>query len=221
MTTSHQALLPAYLPKDEVPATYTRIAPFHDLLALLVEARARRQGLSWADIQDGEHLLEVGAGTGLTFQHLLEQNPNGWTEGIDRTPAMLRRAQKRAARSGTSRYRLRRGDAYALPFANHSFDLVWCSYMLDMLPLADFEPVLKEFKRVLEPGGRVVLVSETKGRRWYNQFWELLYRFHPPLMGGCRGVMLAPALQDAGFTNVRRAYVSQWSFPSEVVYGEK
>ena len=212
---------PAYLPKDEVPATYTWIAPFHDLLALLVETRARRQGLSWARVRDGEHLLEVGVGTGLTFQHLLEQNPNGWTEGIDRTPAMLRRARKRAARSGTSRYCLRRGDAYALPFANHSFDLIWSSYMIDMLPLTDFEPVLKEFRRVLQPGGRVVLVSETKGRRWYNQFWELLYRFHPPLMGGCRGVTLAPAVQAAGFRKVRRTYVSQWSFPSEVVYGEK
>jgi hypothetical protein len=61
----------------------------------------------------------------------------------------------------------------------------------------------------------------TPPERWYQRGWEGLYRLHPALLGGCRGVQTAPFLREAGFVNVRRRFVSQWTFPSEVVYGEK
>ena len=218
-------MLPARLAKTDVQPTYTWIAPTHDLLAVLVEAEARRLGLAWAAVEDGERVLEVAVGTGLSFRHLLRQNPNGWTEGIDLTPAMLRRARHRAerqqARGGTDRYRLRLGDAYALDVPDNQFDLVMNSYMFDLLPETDFEKVLREFKRVLRPGGRLVLVNMTLGEAWYNEVWEGFYRIWPPLLGGCRGVVTAPYLERAGFADVRRRFVSQWTFPSEVVYGEK
>lgn len=218
-------MLPARLSKADVRPTYTWIAPTHDVLAVLVEARARRLGLAWAAVQDGEHVLEVAVGTGLSFQHLLHRNPRGWTEGVDLTPAMLRRARRRTerrqARGGTDRYRLRLGDAYALDVPDDRFDLVVNSYMFDLLPEEDFEQVLREFGRVLRPGGRLVLVNMTVGERWYERLWEGLYRLWPPLLGGCRGVRVAPYLERAGFTDVRRRVVSQWTFPSEVIYGEK
>ena len=220
-TDSTPSVRAARLPKKAVSRTYTRIAPFHDGLAVLVEAKARRLGLSWASVQDGERVLEVGVGTGLSFREVLRQNPSGWTDGIDLTPAMLKRAQRRAARSQTDNYSLEVGDAYALPFPDTSYDLVLNSYMFDMLPLADFVPVLREFLRVLRPGGRLVMVNMTKGMRWYNHVWEGFYRLYPPLMGGCRGVILEPYLHDAGFVNTRRAYVSQGTFPSEVVFGAR
>jgi len=211
----------ARLPKAAVPRTYTQIAPFHDGMAVLVEAKARRLGLKWAAVRDGERVLEVAVGTGLSFRHLLSLNPNGFTDGIDLTPAMLKRAQRRAARSDSANYRLALGDAYALAFPDDAFDLVFNSYMFDLLPISDFVPVLREFQRVLRPGGRLVMVNMTQGRRWYNHLWESLYRLYPPLMGGCRGITVEPFLRQAGFTNTRRAYLSQRTFPSEVVYGER
>ena len=220
-TEAASALRQARLPKAAVPRTYTRIAPVHDGLAVLVEAKARRLGLKWANVRDGERVLEVAVGTGLSFRHLLRLNPNGFTDGVDLTPAMLKRAQRRAARSGIASYNLALGDAYALAFPDDTFDLVLNSYMFDLLPAEDFVPVLGEFLRVLRPGGRLVMVNMTRGARWYNHLWENLYHLYPPLMGGCRGVTVAPFLREAGFTNTRRAYVSQWTFPSEVVYGEK
>lgn len=212
---------PARLHSDRVVPTYTWIAPVHDVLALLVEAEARSMAHHWAHVQDGEHVLEVAVGTGLSFNRLLQANPNGWTEGIDRTPAMLRRAQHRAQRSGTSRWRLRRGTAYALPFETSTFDLVFNSYMFDLLPVSDFDPVLREFLRVLRPGGRLVMANMTLGPEWYHQVWETFYALHPPLLGGCRGVRVRPFLEEAGFVYLRRAFISQRTFPSEVVYGEK
>lgn len=214
-------MLPARLPKSDVRRTYTWIAPTHDLLALLVERRARRLGLAWAGVEDGERVLEVGVGTGLSFQRLLHQNPCGFTVGIDLTPAMLRRARRRARRAPTANWRLALGDAYALPCATGRFDLVFSSYMFDLFPEADFVPVLHEFKRVLRPGGRLVLVTMTTPHRWFERGWDLLYRLWPPILGGCRGVRLAPFIQQAGFRRVRRRHVSQCTFPSEVVYGAK
>ncbi|MEM1127653.1 MAG: methyltransferase domain-containing protein [Bacteroidota bacterium] len=212
---------PARLPRSAVRRTYTWIAPTHDLLAVLVEARARALMLDWAAVTSGETVLEVAVGTGLSFQTLLRRNPTGWTEGIDLTPAMLRRCAARAARCGHDRYHLRLGDAYALDAPDHTFDLVVNSYMFDLLPVTDFTPVLREFHRVLKPGGRLVQANLTLGSAWYHQFWELLYRLHPALLGGCRGVEVAPHYAEAGFTSVRRQVVSQGTFPSEVLYGEK
>ncbi len=214
-------MLPARYTKADIPRAYTRIAPTHDWLAVLVEAKARRTGLAWADVQDGEHVLEVAVGTGLSFQHLLRQNPTGWTEGVDLTPAMLRRAERRAQRSATDRYRLRLGDAYALDFPDATFDLVLNSYMFDLLPKADFVLVLGEYRRVLKPGGRLVMMNMTPAERWYQRLWDNLYRLHPFLLGGCRGITVTPALEAAGFVNRRRAFISQWTFPSEVIYAEK
>ena len=214
-------MLPARLPKSAIRRTYSWIAPTHDILAALVEARARQLGLTWAAVQDGERVLEVAVGTGLSFRELLAANPSGWTDGIDLTPAMLVRARKRAERCGHARWSLGLGDAYTLEVAGDSYDLVLNSYMLDLLPACDFEQVLREFKRVLVPGGRLVLINMTIAERAVERVWETLYSVWPPLLGGCRGVVAAPALEKAGFHEIRRAYVSQRTFPSEVLFARK
>ncbi len=200
---------------------YTWIAPTHDWLAVLVESAARRRGLELAAIQEGENILEVAVGTGLSFKHILKQNKKGFNTGVDLTAAMLKRAQRRARKSGQSNYRLLLGDAYSLNFADNSFDLVMNSYMFDLLPAEDFVPVLSEFKRVLKPGGRLIQINMTPGQAWYNFVWEGLYRLHPALLGGCRGVEMAPYFEKAGFSHVLREYVSQRTFSSEIVYGIK
>lgn len=214
-------MLPARLPPSRIEATYTWIAPTHDWLARIVERRARARMLEWAAVRDGEAVLEVGVGTGLSFEQVLKANPSGYAEGVDRTAAMLRRAQARADRTGHPRAVLRRGDAYALRAAPAQFDLVVCSYMFDLLPEEDFVPLLQGFFEVLRPGGRLVMANMTPGRRWPEHLWEGLYRLHPALLGGCRGVHVAPALPHAGFTNVRREVIVEWLFPSEVLYAER
>lgn len=221
MPSDEAFIRPARISRSEVVRTYRRIAPVHDWFAKCFEARARQRALKMADVQDGEHILEVGVGTGLLFEQILRQNPNGWTEGIDITPAMLRRARHRAEHAPTNRYRLRLGDAYALDYPDAAFDGVLASYLFDLLPTDDFMPLLRSFKRVLRSGGQLVVASMTRGRRWYQQGWEWIYRLYPPLFGGCRGVRMAPFYREAGFEQVERELVSEWTFPSEVVYGVK
>ena len=208
----------ARLDKSKVPDTYRRIASLYDTWARLTESKARERCLAMAAIRDGESVLEVAVGTGLAFERILEANPSGRNEGVDLTDAMLARAQRRVSGAGHTNYRLRVGDAYALDFADDSFDVLINNYMFDLLPESDFPRVLGEFQRVLRPGGRLLMVNMTAGEHWYNGIWPLIYRINPALLGGCRGVSLVPHLQGAGFTRIERDYVSQSTFPSEVIY---
>ena len=65
------------------------------------------------------------------------------------------------------------------------------------------------------------MVNMTKGERWYNGIWPLIYRINPALLGGCRGVSLVPRLEAAGFSRIEREYISQSTFPSEIISARK
>jgi ubiquinone/menaquinone biosynthesis C-methylase UbiE len=191
----------------------------YDIWAALTESKSRRRCLELAAVRDGESVLEVAVGTGLVFEALLRANPSGRNVGVDLTEAMLERARRRASRVGGS-FELRRGDAHRLEFADGTFDLVVNNYMFDLLPEEDFVPVLREFRRVLRPGGRLVLVNMAHGERWHQRLYDWVYRLKPSLMGGCRGVALEPYVLEAGFVQVHREALSQMGFPSEVLRAE-
>ncbi len=116
---------------------------------------------------------------------------------------------------------LRQADARRLPFPDESFDVVYNSYMLDLIPLGEIPRVLAEFRRVLKPGGRLALVnfskSEASRRTWYERVYQgLPSALVPYLLGGCRPVLLHGAVQAARFTGVQREFVRH-AIPSEVV----
>jgi SAM-dependent methyltransferase len=91
-------------------------------------------------------VLEVGAGTGELWQHL----PHGPLVLVDFAPAMC--AQLRTAVPDAQ---VLRADAAALPFAAGSFDTVIANHML--YHVDDPGAVLREFARILAPGGRVAI----------------------------------------------------------------
>lgn len=209
-------MLEAKLNHDEVIKAYTSNAPVYDIWAWLTESRARKQAVEYADVQDGEAILEVAVGTGLTFYELVKRNPCGINRGIDLTPAMVKRATNRVATlSGDITIGL--GDAISLDFDSNSFDLLVNNYMFDLLPEERFMQQLEEFSRVLKPGGRLVITNMAKPRRMWHALYETIYRLSPALMGGCRGVELDEALKIAGFEVEDKKYFSQFGFPSEVI----
>jgi len=213
--------LEAKLSKDEIQKVYRKIASKYDVWSNLAESEARRRCLEFAQITNGDSVLEVAVGTGVLFQEILKANPGGRNEGIDLTVEMLARARKRAERSGISSYGLHVGDAYNLEYPNESFDVVLNNYMFDLIPEKEFSAILTEFRRVLRKGGQLILVNMTRGEQWFNGIWEWLYKIRPSLLGGCRGVELSPYLEKAGFEQIKRLYVSQLTFPSEVLTAVK
>jgi ubiquinone/menaquinone biosynthesis C-methylase UbiE len=208
--------LEARVPQTAIPTVYGRVAWIYDVWAALTETRARAACLARAAVRDGEDVLEVAVGTGLAFRELVLANPTGRTEGIDLTDAMLARARSKVV-GLPGRHRLRVGDAHRLDFEDGSFSLVVNSYMFDLLPERDFIPVLSEMRRVLRPDGRLVLVNMAAGDTWLERLYERMYRRTPELLGGCRGVELAPFLPRAGFGEAHVERVVQLGVPSEIV----
>jgi ubiquinone/menaquinone biosynthesis C-methylase UbiE len=218
MPTPSSTTLPAGLSQRDVIDVYRRIAPVYDLWAHLTEARARRRCLELAGIRNGERVLEVAVGTGLLFAEIVRSNPDGRNEGIDATDAMLERARRRVVRLGGNHHEhLAVGDARRLDFPDASFDVLVNTYMFDLLPEEDFAGVLAEFARVLCPGGRMVLVNMARCDRWHGKLWEAIYRIRPSLLGGCRGVSVAPYVAEAGFAQVTVEVIYQSGVPSEVI----
>ena len=105
-------------------------------------------------VRDALDALDVGCGTGfLTFE--LSARGHRVT-GVDFAPAMLAEAKRKAAERGVS-VRLEEADAEQLPFPSGSFDLVISRHVLWTLPHP--EAAIDEWRRVLRPGGRLVIVD--------------------------------------------------------------
>lgn len=219
-------MIEAHAPVAKVRRAYDLMSYFYGGLVEPLERRARMLGLDQAAVRPGESVLEVAVGPGAAFVELLRRaGPGAAVAGVDLSPRMIERARQRAARAGWTTVDLRQADARRLPFADGSFDLLFNSYMLDLIPLGELPSVLGEFWRVLKPGGRLALVNLSKRSADRRTAWERIYqrlprRLVPYLAGGCRPVIMAAGVTHAGFQDVRRQYVSGL-IPSEIVVARK
>jgi ubiquinone/menaquinone biosynthesis C-methylase UbiE len=205
---------------DIVPL-YNSLSRIYDLWGTLAESRARNRAIELADIRDGQNILEVAVGTGLAFYEIVRKNRNGQNLGIDISPGMLDKAQKRLNKLTGVNYRLELGSAFRLPAEDQKFDLLVNNYMFDLIPFEEMDDILAEFKRVLKNGGKLVLVNMTKGERFGSGLYDLVFRLSPKSMGGCRGIGLSERLMDHGFQVETREYHQQLLFPSEVIVAHK
>jgi demethylmenaquinone methyltransferase / 2-methoxy-6-polyprenyl-1,4-benzoquinol methylase len=210
-------ILEVQQPLDAAVRRYSRLAPVYELWARITEARPRRRVLELAEVRDGEAILEVASGTGAQLAALAQRNPSGRTVGLELAEGMLAQTQKRLSAAGLAGVELVCGNALELPFEDESFDLVVNGYMLDLLARDDIPRALAEFKRVMRPGGRLVLSNMTKGERRRHRIWDSLYSHGLNLTANCRGVLAVPALAELGFTDLRRGYMAQTLFPTELV----
>ena len=132
----------------------------HVALMTLGRVRALRdRTIELARISPGEHVLDVGCGTGeVAMRAKARSGPTGSVTGIDPAPEMIAVARQKAARAGLDvDYRV--AAVEALPFADACFDVVLSSLMMHHLP-ADLKPrALAEIRRVLKPDGRLVVVD--------------------------------------------------------------
>lgn len=137
---------------------YQRISRFYDLMETMAETRYHpwREKL-WAEVTVNE-VLEIGVGTGKNMPYY----PAGaHITGIDLTPGMLERAQRKARDSGLdSRVDLQLGDVQALDFPDNSFDAALGTFVFCSVP--DSVLGLKEIKRVVRPGGKVLLLEHMR-----------------------------------------------------------
>ncbi len=121
------------------------------------ERRLFGNGRQWVCSQASGEVLEVAIGTGRN----LPLYPEGIRlTGIDFSPQMLQLARHRAEELGRQ-VDLRQGDAQALELPDASFDTVVCTLSLCAIP--DERRAVAEMKRVLRPGGRLLLLDHVAG----------------------------------------------------------
>lgn len=211
-------ILESRSPTEKVTSTYTRLAPVYEVWARLAESRPRRRLLELAAVRPGEDVLEVATGTGVQLTRLARTNAPGRIVGVELADGMLAQTQKRLRREALAdRVDLIQASALELPLPDESFDLVVNSYMLDLLPRDDIPRALAEFKRVLRPGGRLVLSNMTVGATRSHRVWDALYARGIVLTANCRGVLAVPVLRELGFADTKREYLAQMLFPTEIV----
>jgi ubiquinone/menaquinone biosynthesis C-methylase UbiE len=127
----------------------------------------------WACSHAVGDTLEVAIGTGLNLPHYPDDVS---LTGIDLSPEMLRIAEIRARNLGR-RINLQEGDAQDIAFADGSFDTVVCTYALCSVP--DEARAISEMKRVLKPGGQLILVDHVRSTLTAIYWLQRLYEFIP------------------------------------------
>lgn len=129
------------------------------LLTLGREGRFRKRLLAPARLQLGESVLDVGCGTGtLAIAAKRQVGSSGSAFGIDPSPEMIARARSKASKA-KSDVAFDIALAEALPFPDARFDVVLSTVMLHHLRRSVREQAVREMKRVLKPGGRLLAVD--------------------------------------------------------------
>lgn len=133
---------------------YQRYAPEYD--SRFARYSDGTLGRAMAHVPDGDGLLlDVACGTGLFEARLAEQRRRMRAVGVDLSPEMLTVAREHFA--DDDRYKFVTGSAEHLPFADDGFDVVVCNNAFHLVQEAG--AALREFHRVLRPGGRVVIID--------------------------------------------------------------
>lgn len=202
---------------SDVVRLYSRVARAYEAWATIADSRVRRLVRDAVRQSGAGSIVEAGCGTGALLIKLALDNPDGHTVGLDLAPGMVAAAQRRIERLGLSSVEACCCDIQNLGLADATVDTVTSSYVLDILPAERIRAALMEFRRVLRPGGRLVLVNATFAARRRHRLPELLYGSRLPLTSNCRAIRVAPLLVELGFVNVTRCYVSQIGLPSELV----
>ena len=122
----------------------------------------------------GEHILEVGVGTGYyALEAAVWVRPGGSLDVLDLQQEMLDHTARRARELGLANIEPRRADACALPYPDDRFDAAYLVTVLGEIP--DQDTALRELRRVLRPGGRLI-VGEVVGDPHMVRFGVLCSR---------------------------------------------
>lgn len=178
-------------------------------------SRFRRKTLQLAQLQSGEHVLDVGCGTGVLTRLAAEEVGNdGEVLGIDASAEMIQVAKRKAAKAH-SKADFKLGVVESLPFEDERFDIVLSSMMLHHLPPELKVAGLREIFRVLKSGGRLMVVDVDKPTNLIGRVLMFPWRKDPSVKDNLEG-HVPKFIQNAGFLNLHhlqpkwRGFISFW-----------
>ena len=126
-----------------------------------VERRARQELLEFIAAKPGERIFDAGCGTAVNALMLAERAER--VIGMDFEDMAVVRARARISKAGASNVFVMRGDIAATPLPDQSVDRILCLSVIQYFDDEGVRRVLGEFKRLLRPGGEVVLHVKNHG----------------------------------------------------------
>lgn len=150
-------------------------------------------------------LLDVACGTGAALRQLIGAHPDLDFAGIDLSPPYLAAARERLV-GQAKQLTLQQGNAEHLPYADGSLDIITCVYLFHELPRNARRRVVREFARVLAPGGLLV-IEDSAQLSESGEIEEALRgfaeEFHEPFYNDYLEDDLAAMLGECGFAGAK------------------
>jgi demethylmenaquinone methyltransferase/2-methoxy-6-polyprenyl-1,4-benzoquinol methylase len=175
----------------QVRSMFDRIAGVYDLMNTAMTAgmhhRWRERAAGLAELEAGGSALDACCGTGdLALELAARVGPEGTVVGCDFSERMLDAARAKAERRGAAGVRFEWADALELPYSDASFDAATIGF--GARNLADLDRGLAELRRVVRPGGRLVILEITQPTRPpLSAFYSLWFDRIVPLLGTLAG----------------------------------
>lgn len=185
--------------RNTIIQRYNRLAPYFDALEAFLEGLlfSRWRERLWAKVS-GEHILEVGVGTGKNFHYY---PANARLTAVDFSPKMLALAKAKQQSKQVSVH-LDLMDIERLYYADNSFDTVVATFVFCSVPAP--RKGLRELYRVCKPGGQVILLEHVlSANPWRAKMMHWLNPWVVKLVGANINRETVKNVQACGFNQVQ------------------
>ena len=157
--------------EEYIPAlSYRFLTPFYDFIQKYIvrDVRYKTRLIEQANIRPGQHVLDLGCGTGTLAIMAKQKQPAAEVTGLDADPDMLKVAKYKSSQQNAP-VKFDVGFTNKLPYPDASFDRVLSSIMIHHLKTPDKEITAQEVYRVLKPGGQLHIIDFGKPYTWYGK----------------------------------------------------
>jgi ubiquinone/menaquinone biosynthesis C-methylase UbiE len=210
------------LTPSQARAFYDRFGKKQDW-QFFYEDRAIDDLVAHAAFERAQSLFELGPGTGRLAERLLSEHLPASASylGMDISGTMVGLATRRLSRYADRAKVIQSDGTMRFPLADRCVDRVVSTYVLDLLGEPDIRAFMAEAHRVLTPGGKLCLVSLTRGAsagsRLVIALWSAAFRLTASLVGGCRPIQLDSFLEPEGWSIAYRHVSAPLGVPSEAL----
>jgi ubiquinone/menaquinone biosynthesis C-methylase UbiE len=201
---------------------YDHVAAIYPVSTFFFHSRAHGCALQHAGVRNGMRVLELATGSGEMFRRLIQANPNGKTFGLDLSPNMAARTQRRARTEFPSaQSHCGAVDVRNMPFQDASFDAVVCCYLFELLSHDDIRLTLGEIRRVLRADGKFSLVVIGENGPFFNRLYDVAGKLVPAFWGRQVERVAPELIEEAGLRIVKTESVRQTGYPSRVLVARR
>lgn len=186
---------------EEKAQIYNNLSSFYDKIFFVLKPGHKKVGVYLKEHQIQE-VLEVGVGTGLTFEHY---SPGTKVLGVDMSRGMLDGAQKKLSFFPELDIELRQMDAQNMDLPDESFECTYAPSLLTVVP--EPKKLLSEMIRVTKIGGKIILVSHFQGNAFRDEMATTLSNFLTQKLFGFR-MDLSIGIFDE-FQNIRLTHIEK------------